>query len=330
MSENSSNALKIFEKAPSLEALSLDVTPVSLPKIGPDDCLIQVCSAGINMSDVKATLGQMPHAVWPRTPGRDYAGIVLDGPADLVGKEVWGSGGELGISRDGTHSRLLVVQASSVRQKPSTVSMAEAGAIGVPFITAYEGLRRVGQWASCENILILGANGRVGQAVAQLAAARGLQIFGVERTSEAFRGKAVAPVEMIDASSQNISGYVRDRTGGKGVDIVFNTVGSPYFVEGHLAMAKGAAQVFISTFERSVPFDIFTFFRGQHSFYGVDTLALNTQACAEILDDLHSGFEDGALSPFPVLPENIYTLDNAAEAYRTVYRGSGERLVIQP
>ena len=66
--------------------------------------MVEVKSAGVNPSDVKATLGMMPHAVWPRTPVRDYAGVVIDGPHEWIGREVWGSGGELGIRRDGTHA----------------------------------------------------------------------------------------------------------------------------------------------------------------------------------------------------------------------------------
>ena len=115
------------------EVLVPEQRPV--PKPGPNEILIKVAAAGVNPSDVKAALGAMPHAVWPRTPGRDYAGTVVEGPAELLGKEVWGSGGELGIRRDGTHARHLLLDAAHVRAKPGTVSLREAGAVGVPFIT---------------------------------------------------------------------------------------------------------------------------------------------------------------------------------------------------
>ena len=58
---------------------------------------------------------------------------------------------------------------------------------------------------------------------------------------------------------------VRELTGGHGADIVFNTVGSPYFEAANKAMAKGATQIFIATIERAVPFDIFAFYRGMHT-----------------------------------------------------------------
>ena len=111
---------------------------------GPNDILIEVKAAAVNPSDVKAATGLMPYAVFPRTPGRDYAGVVIDGPAGTIGHEVFGSSGDLGIRRDGTHASHLVVEADAVVEKPKTVSWEEAAGIGVPFVTAMEGFRRAG------------------------------------------------------------------------------------------------------------------------------------------------------------------------------------------
>ena len=111
---------------------------------GPKDLLIEIKAAAVNPSDVKAATGLMPYAVFPRTPGRDYAGVVIDGPADTIGREVFGSSGDLGIRRDGTHATHLVVEADAVVEKPKTVSWEEAAGIGVPFVTAMEGFRRAG------------------------------------------------------------------------------------------------------------------------------------------------------------------------------------------
>lgn len=322
--------IRVFEKAANIDSLVLHAVVAEQPKAGPQQCVIEVHSAGVNPSDVKATLGAMPHAVWPRTPGRDYAGIVVDGPQHLVGKAVWGSGGELGISRDGTHGKYLVVDTRSVREKPATISLLEAGAVGVPFVTAYEGLRRAGMPKKGDVVLVFGGNGKVGQAAIQLATRAGAQVFGVERVAQAYRGHASAPVDMIDASAVDVADYVREKTAGHGADIVYNTVGSPYFEQANRAMAKGAKQIFISTIERAVPFDIFAFYRGMHTFVGIDTLALDSHDGAEILDLLAPGFNDGSLKPFPVLETHIYALTDAVQAYRAVLNGSAERVVVRP
>jgi NADPH:quinone reductase len=65
---------------------------------------VQVKAAAINPSDVKNVLGKMHETTVPRVPGRDFAGIVAEGPEAWEGKAVFGSGGNLGFGRDGTHA----------------------------------------------------------------------------------------------------------------------------------------------------------------------------------------------------------------------------------
>jgi NADPH2:quinone reductase len=324
------NTVRITEKALHIDLLEPSLQKTARPKALPGQCVIEVHSAGVNPSDVKAALGAMPHAVWPRTPGRDYAGVVIDGPDELVGQEVWGSGGELGIRRDGTHARYLVLDAAAVRIKPNNISLLEAGAIGVPFITAYEGLRRAGLPQAGDVVLVMGGNGKVGQATVQLATRAGARVFAVERGNEAYIGHANSKIDMISAEHTDIAAHVRGQTGGHGADIVYNTVGSPYFEAANNALAVGGRQIFISTIDRAVPFDIFAFYRGQHTYVGIDTLALDSLACARILDQLKPGFEDGTLKPFPVPKETTYTLADAVKGYRAVLSGARERVVLQP
>ncbi|MBV9786018.1 MAG: zinc-binding alcohol dehydrogenase family protein [Acidisphaera sp.] len=322
-------ALRVQSKAESAEALdaAIGLAEMDIPEPGPDQAVIEVRAAGVNPSDVKAVMGAMPHAVWPRTPGRDYAGVVVAGPEPLLGRDVWGSGGELGIRRDGTHARYLVLPAAHVREKPGRITLTEAGAVGVPFITAAEGLREAGGVQPGDVALVLGANGKVGQAAIQIATAAGARVFGVERTAKPYRGHASAPLTML-AGDRDWAAELRDTTGGHGADVVFNTVGSPYFEAANRAMAVRGRQIFISTIERSVPFDIFAFYRGRHRFIGLDTLALDSGDCAGILDTLRPGFESGALRPFPVSDPNAYPLDRAADAYRAVLAGAPERVVL--
>lgn len=322
----------VYVKAPSasVDALELDLVNQRAPEVAEGECLVEVVSAGVNPSDVKAVLGAMPHAIWPRTPGRDYAGVVIKGPSHLLGKQVWGCGGELGIRRNGSHGRFLVVPTDGVREKPANLTMDEAGSIGVPFITASEGLRRAGSVSKGNVVLVLGANGKVGQAAIQLASMAGAKVFGVERTAQPYVGHASGDVIMIDASSQSIDEVVREQTGGHGADIVYNTVGSPYFEQANKALAKRGTQIFISTIDRQVPFDIFAFYRGQHTYVGIDTLAIDSIDGAQILDQLLPSFESGALKPFPIHQEFVFSIDNAVLAYQAVLRGTTNRVLLKP
>ncbi|MFX9189310.1 zinc-binding dehydrogenase, partial [Acinetobacter baumannii] len=78
-------------------------------------------------------------------------------------------------------------------------------------------------------VLVMGVNGKVGQAAVQIASWRGARVIGVVRRSEPYEGHSNAPVEVIDASAIDVAAQVRELTGGTGADIVYNTVGDPYF-----------------------------------------------------------------------------------------------------
>jgi NADPH2:quinone reductase len=208
--------------------------------------------------------------------------------------------------------------------------MLQAGTVGVPFVTAFEGLRRSGFPQRGEAVAVFGASGKVGQAAVQLAARVGAQVFAVDRRGDAPRGFASGPVRYIDSSREKPAEAIRAATQGRGARIVFNTVGSPYFAEANAALAKRGAQVFISTVDRAVPFDIFAFYRGIHTFIGIDSLAMTAIECAEIFDELRPGFENGSLQPFAVSAEGSFRLEQAGEAYRKVLGGSSGRLAFVP
>jgi NADPH2:quinone reductase len=295
-----------------------------------NEVLIEVKAAAVNPSDVKAATGLMSYAVFPRTPGRDYAGIVIDGPPGTVGREVFGSSGDLGIRRDGTHATHLLVEAEAVVEKPTAISWEEAAGIGVPFVTAMEGFRRAGLPRAGETVLIMGVNGKVGQAATQIATWRGARVIGVVRKHEAYEGHANAKVEVIDASATDVAARVRELTDGKGAAIVFNTVGDPYFQAAHKSLAIRGRQVLIAAINPVVQFNILEFYRGQHAYVGVDTLALSSVATADVLRELAPGFASGHLKPFAVDAAAIFPLEEAKRAYLAVAGSTRDRVTLRP
>jgi NADPH:quinone reductase len=323
-------ALNIAAQASSPDAIAVDLVEFGTNRPSEGEVTIEVRAAGINPSDAKAMLGIMPSAIFPRTPGRDFAGVVVEGPRELVGLEVWGTGGDVGISRNGSHAERLVLPRAAIVAKPANLSMLEAGTVGVPFLTAYEGLRRAGYPGAESTVAVFGASGKVGQAVVQLAARAHARVFAVDRRADAPRGYACAPVRYVDASGGKPSDAIRAETGGKGAAIVFNTVGSPWFAEANATLGKRGTQVFISTLERSVPFDILAFYRGMHTYAGVDSLAMTASDCAPIFEALRPGFEDGTLRPFGVAPDARFALADANRAYRDVLAGAAGRMAFVP
>jgi len=323
------SSLRLNAKAANAASIAPAVEKQLLTR-GPQDVIVEIKAAGVNPSDVKAATGLMPYAVFPRTPGRDFAGIVVDGPSEWLGREVFGSSGDLGIRRDGTHATHLAVEAAALVEKPGNISMDEAAGIGVPFVTAIEGYRRAGMPGARDTVLVMGLNGKVGQAATQLASWRGAKVIGVVRKDEAYEGHASGPVEVINASTTDIAARVRDLTDGKGANIVFNTVGDPYFEAANKSLALAGRQILIAAVDKTVPFNILEFYRGRHTYVGIDTLALSSVASADILREALPGFVSGHLKPYPIADNAIYSLTDAKAAYLAVSGSSRDRVILKP
>src|SRR5260370_34338283 len=89
-------AIRVESKSSGAEQLHLRCVDVAL-KIDPFAAIVELISAGVNPSDVKAVLGAMPRAGWRRTPGRGYGGTVRQARAQLLGAAGWwslGGGGD--------------------------------------------------------------------------------------------------------------------------------------------------------------------------------------------------------------------------------------------
>jgi NADPH:quinone reductase-like Zn-dependent oxidoreductase len=321
--------VRLNAKAENADALAPAVERRSLTRAA-NEVLIEIRAAAVNPSDVKAATGLMPYAVFPRTPGRDYAGVIIDGPSDSIGREVFGSSGDLGVRRDGTHATHLAVELEATVEKPKSISWEQAAGIGVPFVTAMEGFRRAGVPKAGETVLVMGVNGKVGQAAVQIATWYGARAIGVVRKAEAYEGHTKAAVDVIDASAADVAARVRELTGGKGADIVFNTVGDPYFQAAHKSLALRGRQILIAAIDRIVQFNILEFYRGQHTYVGIDTLGLSSVATGDVLRELAPGFASGDLKPFPINSASVFSLEDAKRAFIAVAGSSRDRVILKP
>src|ERR1700738_2811875 len=325
----SARCLRLLARAENPAALAPVIERRTLARAA-NEVLIEIRAAAVNPSDVKAATGLMPYAVFPRSSGRDYAGVVIDGPQGWTGREVFGSSGDLGIRRNGTHASHLAVEADAVVEKPKGVSWDEAAGIGVPFVTAMEGFRRAGMPTRADTVLVMGVNGKGGEAAVQIASWNGARAIGVVRKNEAYEGHTNSPVEVIDAAATDVAARVRELTRGKGADIAFNTVGDPYFQAAHKSLALRGRQILIAAIDPVVPFNILEFYRGQHTYVGIDTLGLSSTATGAVLRELVAGFASGHLKPFPIRPGAIYPLEQAKAAFLAVAGSSRDRVILRP
>ena len=159
----------------------LEIVDLPTPQADADSAVVQIKAASVNPSDVKNVSGHFEHTVLPHTPGRDFSGVVVDGPPAWLGAEVWGTGGDIGFTRDGTHAEFIKIPLTALSRKPATLSHAQASAIGVSFVVAWLGTVEYAHLQAGETIAVIGAGGAVGGAVVQIAKARGARVIGVDR-----------------------------------------------------------------------------------------------------------------------------------------------------
>jgi NADPH:quinone reductase len=115
----------------------LDLAEVAAPAVAETTALVRVMAASINPSDVKNVAGAMKQTTLPRIPGRDFAGVVQAGPVEWIGAAVWGTGGDTGFTRDGSHAEIIAVPVASLRRKPNTLSYDQAGSVGANYVAAW-------------------------------------------------------------------------------------------------------------------------------------------------------------------------------------------------
>src|SRR6478752_2816414 len=110
-------ALRLNAKAVDAASLAPVIERRALTR-GPDEVVVEVKAAGVNPSDVKAATGLMPYAVFPRTPGRDFSGVVVDGPREWMGKAVFGTSGIPGTRRAGPTPRISLLKRQPWSKSP--------------------------------------------------------------------------------------------------------------------------------------------------------------------------------------------------------------------
>jgi NADPH:quinone reductase len=319
MPNNKMKALRFAEFGPP-SVLRLEKIPIPRPVAG--ETLVRVKAAAINPSDIGNVAGRFKKTTLPRTPGRDFAGIVASGK-EHEGEEVWGSAPMLGIDRDGSHAEYVVVPTETLSPKPKSLSIAQAATIGIPYITAWASVVNAAQIKSGETILIVGAAGATGQAATQISNWKKVRVIGAATSSDPIPGIEA----VINTKSEDLRERVLELTGKRGVDVVFNAVGGPLFEPGLRSLAFGGRQVVISSpGQPQVSFNLVDFYHNFSRLLGVDSYGLTPQQVAEIAGELQTGFETGALKPPPI---EIVPFENSADAYNRVATGKAKtKLVI--
>jgi NADPH:quinone reductase-like Zn-dependent oxidoreductase len=295
------------------------------------EAVIRVDAASVNPSDVKNVAGAMEWTVLPRTPGRDFAGVVVSGPPEWEGIPVWGTGGDTGFTRDGSHAELMSVPLEALVPKPERLSFDEASTVGVNFVVAWYGAVETAQLVAGETIAVFGVSGGVGGAVAQIAHALGANVIGVDRRQPGSQTPAAAVIDdfiTFDPAAE-VGAAIKRLTRGRGADVVYDAVGGVTTPSALAALAHRGRLVVISAVGSPVvDVNLLDLYRNETRILGTDSTKLSVVDSARRLAQMAPYFESGEFRPLPVAA--TYSFDDAAAAYQAVADHTAGRVVIRP
>ncbi|MBR0913369.1 zinc-dependent alcohol dehydrogenase family protein [Bradyrhizobium japonicum] len=206
----------------------LRLSTVSTPEVGSREVLVRVRASGVNPLDTKIHAGAAAHARHPLPAilGIDLAGVVEQTGRDVTrfkpGDEVYGMTGGVG-GVPGSLAEFAAVDADLLAPKPANLSMRETAALPLIFITAWEGLIDRAALKAGQKVLIHGGAGGVGHVAIQIARAFGADVFATGSAAQRATIEGFGAV-FIDRGTA-IEAYVAEHTGGRGFDIVYDTVG---------------------------------------------------------------------------------------------------------
>jgi NADPH2:quinone reductase len=203
----------------------MKIEEVPEPMAAAGQVVVRLHAAGVNPVDTYIRAGQYAALpVLPYTPGADGAGTVEAVGSGVhqfaQGDRVYIAGTVAGRAY-GSYAQKAVCPVDQVYRLPTNISFQQGAGVTTPYVTAWRALFEKGHAQPAETVLIHGASGAVGVAAVQMASAAGLRVFGTAGTD---RGRELAKAQGADAVFDHTSaGYqeaVKEKTGGKGVDLV--------------------------------------------------------------------------------------------------------------
>ena len=203
------------------------VEEIADPVAGPGEAVVGVRAAALNFFDTLITRGKyQTRPELPFSPSGEIAGVVESvGPgvtAVRVGDRVAAA-----VGYGGARERIAIA-AESLIPIPAGVSDAVASAVSVTFGTAIHGLKDRGRLKPGETVAVLGASGGAGQAAVEIAKLMGARVIAAAHGDKLDICKAAGADEVVDYDAVDLKRTLKELTGGRGVDIVYDCVGGKY------------------------------------------------------------------------------------------------------
>jgi len=315
-----------FENPGGIEVLKYGEYPT--PKPQPGEALVRVRACGLNHLDIWLRSGSqkvfLPHIV-----GSDVAGVV----EEVNGQSSFKPGDEVVINpqrecgvcdrcqkgkpcemvnllarqTNGGYAEFVVVSLEQLHSKPKHLSFVEAAAFPLTFLTAWHALHSRAGLEAGETIFVWGASGSLGPGVIQMAKMIGARVIAAVRSQSVGEiVKAWGADDVVMYKTPDVVEKVKDLTGGRGVDVVFESVGEKTFSQS-LAMLRPYGRIVVvgATSGERVAFNLSELYPRQFSIIG------SRMGTGEEFEKVLKFIEDEKLKP---IIDKIFPLQRAADA----------------
>ncbi|MFD4924559.1 SDR family NAD(P)-dependent oxidoreductase [Streptomyces goshikiensis] len=294
----------------TLSDLALVPAQADTVPLAPGQVRIAVRAAGLNFRDTLIALGMYPGE---GVMGAEGAGVITEVGPDVAGFAVGDR--VLGMWTDG-FGPYAVADHRMVAPMPRDWSYAEAASVPAVFLSAYYGLKHLAGLRAGQSVLVHAAAGGVGMAAVQLARYFGAEVFGTAGPAkwDVLRAQGLDDRHIASSRTLDFAARFLDATGGRGVDVVLNSLAGDFvdaslrllprggrFVELGKADVRDAAQVAAD--------------RPGTGYRAFELMEAGPELIGSMLTELLELFESGALRLLPVTP---YDIRRAPDAFRTL------------
>ncbi|RKZ83882.1 MAG: hypothetical protein DRR19_18500 [Candidatus Parabeggiatoa sp. nov. 1] len=293
---------------------SLTFRPAPRQKPGPGEVEIEIYATGLNFMEILIALGMLPFPI-------NKFGLECTGKIVALGKgvETFQIGDEVMAFVSSGFSAFTTTSASLVALKPEHLSLEEAATIPVAFSTAYYALVTLARLNQGESVLIHAAAGGVGLAAVQVASMLGAEIFATAGNPEKRAFLHSLGIEhVMDSRTLAFAEEVMKLTGGRGVDVVLNSLGGEFIPKSLSVLAPFGrflelgkkdiyqnSQLGLRVFEKGLSFSVVSPAPTQLPNF-------NSGLSESLLSVLMQHFKDGKLRP---LPHQVFPITEVASAF---------------
>ena len=340
-------AVRFYDYGPP-EVLVQEEIPDIQPGLG--EAVVRVHAVGVNHVDLDIRSGVSRYALpLPHLLGREVAGVVsaLGGGSDSFneGDRVWilsrlacttchfcltgcdnmcDQGKLFGVDLPGGYAEYIKVPITALRPLPGSVSFEQAAAFQIAFGTAWHSMMTRGGLRMGQSVLINSAGSGVGSAALQVAKLAGATVFASAGSEEKLQKARKYGVDhIINVSTTDPVEYIKDATGGNGVDVVMENTGGLEFARSMQCLRKGGIVVVVGAHAGEVvDLDLIHLFRRELRVKG--SRMASTDELATVIDLVATG----KLSP---IVHRVLPLSSAREAHEFLEsRKAFGKLVLTP